>query len=106
MPTLCPRLVKLVQNYRSHASILAFPNAKFYRNELVRCASQDKTHRVVGKWKGLVKEDFPVVFHSVRGNDARDKSSPSYYNTDEVLVVKEHIQSLLGDRSLRLGAFS
>ena len=105
LPMFCTfphRLVKLVQNYRSHPKILEFPNREFYRGDLRACADQSKTHRVVGRWSGLVSDNFPIVFHSVRGKDCRDRHSPSYFNADEILVVKEHLTSLLNEASLNL----
>lgn len=101
-PAFHSRLIKLVQNYRSHPKILEFPNRKFYRGELQACAAQSKSHRVVGRWNGLVDKDCPIVFHSVRGEDRRDKHSPSYFNPDEISVVKEQLLSLLGDKKLNL----
>ena len=95
-------VVKLVQNYRSHPKILEFPNQEFYKGDLRACADRSKTHRVVGRWSGLVSDKFPIVFHSVRGKDCRDKHSPSYFNADEILVVKEHLTSLLNEPSLNL----
>ena len=97
------RIVKLVQNYRSHHDILTFSNEQFYRRELQVCASREKTHRIVdGRWKGLAKRDVPVIFHSVRGKDGRENNSPSYYNTDEIVLVKEYIEDLLSDKKLGL----
>ena len=93
-----------MKNYRSHPKILEFPNAKFYRGELVPCADREKTHRIVGRWNGLVNKDFPIVFHGISGRDEREKNSPSYFNKDEIIEVKEKIKSLLGTAALGLGS--
>lgn len=98
-----PSLVKLTKNYRSHQAILAFPNAQFYKNELEACARQEITHSIVKRWKGLVKNDYPVIFHGVCGQDMREDPSPSYFNPDEVIVVRDYVRSLLGE-SLGLGS--
>ncbi|KAL5476887.1 hypothetical protein ACEPAI_3073 [Sanghuangporus weigelae] len=89
-------MVKLTKNYRSHQAILNFPNAQFYKNELEACARPQITHCITGRWSGLVKSDYPVVFHGVCGQDMREDPSPSYFNPDEVIVVKDYVKSLLG----------
>ncbi|KAL5514267.1 hypothetical protein ACEPAG_2355 [Sanghuangporus baumii] len=89
-------IVKLTKNYRSHQAILNFPNAQFYKNELEACARPQITHCITGRWSGLVKSDYPVVFHGVCGQDMREDPSPSYFNPDEVIVVKDYVKSLLG----------
>ncbi|KAL5498587.1 hypothetical protein ACEPAH_1941 [Sanghuangporus vaninii] len=89
-------MVKLTKNYRSHQAILSFPNAQFYKNELEACARREITHCITGRWNGLVKSDYPIVFHGVCGQDMREDPSPSYFNPDEVIVVKDYVRSLLG----------
>lgn len=82
---------------------MSFSNEQFYRRELQVCAGRDKTHRIVdGKWAGLAKRDVPLIFHSVRGKDGQEIHSPSYYNTDEIVLVKEYITDMLNDKKLGL----
>jgi helicase MOV-10 len=96
------RVVKLVQNYRSHPDIILFPNEKFYDGDLVSTGASSVTH-MLEKWVGLPTPGFPIIFHAVSGNDAREASSPSYFNIDEITQVKQYVKLLLEDT--RLGTF-
>lgn len=40
-------------------------------------------------------QDFPVIFHGVMGIDAREASSPSFFNVAEVEVLMSYVQKLL-----------
>ncbi|KAH8113520.1 P-loop containing nucleoside triphosphate hydrolase protein [Phellopilus nigrolimitatus] len=95
-------LIKLIKNWRSHPAILKFPNDEFYRGELEASADPVLTHSICGRWDGLVKKDFPVIFHGVGGKDEREASSPSYFNIDEATIVKAYVKSLLEEKGLRL----
>ncbi|KAF8320844.1 P-loop containing nucleoside triphosphate hydrolase protein [Clavulina sp. PMI_390] len=94
-------VVKLVQNFRSHQSILDYPNRRFYRNELVACADPVVTESLT-RFHELVTPGFPIIFHSISGEDMREASSPSFFNPHEVLVVKRYVQALREDQRLRL----
>ncbi|CAE6495202.1 unnamed protein product [Rhizoctonia solani] len=87
-------VTKLLQNFRSHESIISFPNEEFYRNELVAQAPQDIADSLLN-WGGLVSQGFPIVFDAVRGEDMREERSPSYFNPHEVSLVKEYVQALI-----------
>ena len=92
--------MKLVKNFRSHATILKFPNEKFYDGELEQCGDS----RVINTYIGsplLVSSHFPLVFHAIAGEDAREASSPSFFNIDEVSIVKDYIKKLRDDRKHR-----
>ncbi|KAI0693032.1 P-loop containing nucleoside triphosphate hydrolase protein [Cytidiella melzeri] len=95
--TIC----KLVKNWRSHPSILKFPNDEFYRRDLVACGDPAVTHCLL-RWDGMIKPNFPIIFHGIKGKDEREASSPSFFNAAEAIEVKTYIQNLLGDRRLRL----
>ncbi|KAF9441766.1 RNA helicase [Macrolepiota fuliginosa MF-IS2] len=93
-------IVKLVQNFRSHNAILRYPNERFYGGDLQACADTTITNSYLNSpW--LPNKDFPVVFHSVSGKDDREASSPSFFNIDEVIVVKNYVQQLKADRNFR-----
>ncbi|KIJ63044.1 hypothetical protein HYDPIDRAFT_93305 [Hydnomerulius pinastri MD-312] len=95
------RIVKLVQNFRSHPAILDFPNERFYGQELQACGDKKVTYAYVG-YSQLPSEKFPVIFHAVQGKDDREASSPSFFNIDEVTIVKKYIQKLRDDRKIRI----
>ncbi|CAE6369801.1 unnamed protein product [Rhizoctonia solani] len=87
-------VTKLLQNFRSHESIISFPNEEFYRNELVAHAPESVADSLLN-WKGLASPNFPVVFDAVRGEDMQEERSPSYFNPHEASLVKEYVQGLL-----------
>ncbi|KAG8756229.1 hypothetical protein FRC12_010636 [Ceratobasidium sp. 428] len=87
-------VIKLLKNFRSHESILAFPNRQFYRNELIPCASPNITETLLN-WNGLASPRFPIVFKAITGEDMRESTSPSFFNPHEASLVKECVQSLV-----------
>ncbi|THG94461.1 hypothetical protein EW026_g7015 [Hermanssonia centrifuga] len=54
------------------------------------------------KYERLPNKKFPLIFHGIVGKDTREASSPSFFNVDEVTVVKDYALSLLEDRKLRV----
>lgn len=94
-------LVKLTNNWRSHPSILKFPNEEFYRGELRACADPVATHSLL-RWNGLARPDLPIIFHGIAGKDEREASSPSFFNIDEASLVKSYVSQLFEDKRLRL----
>ncbi len=46
-------------------------------------------------WDGLVTRGFPLVFHGLVGEDKREGRSPSFFNTEEVVVVGQYLEKLL-----------
>lgn len=90
-------VTKLVKNYRSHEAILRISNQHFYDEELLVCADELKRKKMCG-WEWLKNKQFPILFHGVEGNQTRDQSSPSYYNPEEVKVVKDYVGKLMESR--------
>jgi superfamily I DNA and/or RNA helicase len=96
-PALC---VMLTDNYRSHAALLAVPNARFYGGALVAAAAAGEAAALSG-WAGLTPAaraapgGFPLLFHGVRGRDLREGSSPSFFNPEEALQAVQHAESVL-----------
>ncbi|KAH9943568.1 P-loop containing nucleoside triphosphate hydrolase protein [Amylocystis lapponica] len=94
-------VVKLVQNFRSHGSILRFPNERFYKGDLRPHGDPKIIDSFIGS-PCLVSGKFPIVFHGISGRDIREASSPSFFNIDEVTQVKEYVRSLRSDRRFRI----
>nr|KAF6270591.1 Mov10 like RISC complex RNA helicase 1 [Pipistrellus kuhlii] len=93
-----PLLVtKLVKNYRSHAALLALPSRLFYHKELEVCADPKVVTSLLG-WEKLPRKGFPLIFHGVRGSEAREGRSPSWFNPAEAVQVMRY--SCLLARSL------
>ena len=82
----------LTHNYRSHPALLAVPNALFYGGALLPSADPARTG-VMAAWGGLtpaaraVAGGFPLLFHGVEGEDARQGTSPSWFNRIEVRAI-------------------
>ncbi|KAF8916713.1 P-loop containing nucleoside triphosphate hydrolase protein [Mucidula mucida] len=89
-------IMKLVKSFRSHPDILRFPNEQFYDGELQACADAALT-RSLETVETLPTKRFPVMFHAVVGKDQREKSSPSFFNIDEVTIVKKYCAGLIAD---------
>lgn len=100
------RIIQLTKNWRSHPAILKFPNEEFYDNKLEACADPMITHSICGRWDRLVRQDFPIIFHGVKGKDQREASSPSFFNIDEATIVKNYVKELLEEKRLQLSRSS
>uniref|UniRef100_A0A8C1YHK8 RNA helicase n=1 Tax=Cyprinus carpio TaxID=7962 RepID=A0A8C1YHK8_CYPCA len=97
-------VTKLLQNYRSHPSILKIPNELFYDGELVPCADEIISRQYC-MWEHLPKskvqqkdfrdQGFPVIFHGVIGKDERESNSPSFFNTSEIDIMIDYLKKLL-----------
>ena len=87
-------MTKLVQNYRSHPTILHLPNQAFYNGDLIAAADITRSHRFV-KWEHLPRQKFPILFHGCKGADTREASSPSWFNPEEAQCVKMYVDLLV-----------
>ena len=99
--TVIHRMVKLVKNFRSHETILRFPNERFYSGDLRSCGDPKSINSFL-KSPVLASPKFPIVFHAITGKDDREASSPSFFNIDEVTLVKDYVQQLRADRKFRV----
>ncbi|KAG7439173.1 P-loop containing nucleoside triphosphate hydrolase protein [Guyanagaster necrorhizus] len=93
-------IMQLVKNFRSHPDILAFPNEKFYGNQLQACGDPLLT-KSLETTDELPTKRFPIVFHSVVGRDQRESSSPSFFNISEATLVKKYCASLIAKKGIR-----
>ncbi|KIK60714.1 hypothetical protein GYMLUDRAFT_167548, partial [Collybiopsis luxurians FD-317 M1] len=78
-----------------------FPNEKFYGGDL-QCCGDPRVINFYLDSSHVVSKKFPIVFHSISGKDDREASSPSFFNIDEVTQVKQLVQKLRSDRTLRI----
>ncbi|XP_013857827.1 putative helicase mov-10-B.1 [Austrofundulus limnaeus] len=86
-------VTKLRINYRSHPPILKIPNELFYDGELRTCMRPESNSYTT--WEGLLRKDFPMIFHGVAGTKQRESGSPSLYNMAEVNVLMEYLKLLI-----------
>ncbi|QRV83269.1 hypothetical protein RhiJN_11285 [Ceratobasidium sp. AG-Ba] len=98
-----PKIVKLLENYRSHPAILRFPDVAFYKNQLEYKADPVITQSLV-RFSELPQSGFPIIFHSICGHNSQEAKSPSYFNIDEATLVKHYVRALLSDRRHALKA--
>uniref|UniRef100_A0A8D8NVP9 Helicase MOV-10 n=3 Tax=Culex pipiens TaxID=7175 RepID=A0A8D8NVP9_CULPI len=90
-----PRVItQLRDNFRSHPTLLEFPNRSFYQGELRAQASPEKTHWAVG-WDRLPNRSFPLIFHSVVGETMQDENSSSMYNEQEAEQVLSYVERII-----------
>jgi len=95
-------MTKLVRNYRSHPAILKLPNERFYDGDLLASADIFTMNSLIN-WEHLPRKGFPLIFHGVEGTDEREGNSPSWFNREEVQLVKEYAGLLVkGTRSNRV----
>lgn len=87
-------LTKLVRNYRSHPALLKLPNEMFYDGELVCSADMMVTHSMA-RWEHLPTPGFPILFHSIQGENLREANSPSWFNPQEAQQVVAYVNLLL-----------
>ncbi|OCH91262.1 P-loop containing nucleoside triphosphate hydrolase protein [Obba rivulosa] len=94
-------VVKLIKNFRSQPAILKYPNEKFYNGELQSCGDPQVINSFL-RSPLLPNKKFPVIMHAITGKDDREASSPSFFNIDEVTLVKTYVQSLRADHRFRI----
>ncbi|KAL5014202.1 hypothetical protein ScPMuIL_008472 [Solemya velum] len=97
-----PLLVtKLIENYRSHESILKLSSKLFYHNELEVKADKALISKFT-KWTQLPQTGFPVIFHGIRGEDLQEGNSPSWFNPVETVQIIRYLQALQSDPDVTL----
>ncbi|XP_019615620.1 PREDICTED: probable helicase with zinc finger domain isoform X1 [Branchiostoma belcheri] len=82
-PSNHPCKILLVENYRSHQSIIEYTSKLFYEGKLVASGKQPRH-----------KEHFPLTFFTARGEDVQNQNSTSFYNNAEVFEVVERVKEL------------
>ncbi|KIO21006.1 hypothetical protein M407DRAFT_219506, partial [Tulasnella calospora MUT 4182] len=93
-------IVQLRRNFRNHPAILQFPSMQFYSGDLELGADPLTTSRLVG-WHKMPNPNFPIKFRGIVGQDRRENTSASYFNSYEVLEVKYVADDILS--SVRMG---
>ena len=102
------RIIVLHRNWRSHGAIFAWSNRYLYEDMMRDHGNAYITYHMVHS-EVLPKKGFPVVFHGVRGNGKRTKSSPSYFNIVEASIIRNYCVNLVGDPERKIceyGTFS
>jgi len=69
----------------------------FYDNELQCCGDRLATHNLC-KWEHLPSKGFPIIFHSMDGENLREGNSPSWFNPQEAQQVVRYARLLKESR--------
>jgi superfamily I DNA and/or RNA helicase len=88
------RIIKLVNNYRSHESILALSSHLFYNGELRACADVYETG-LLAVWERLPTQQFPLLFFGVDGVCKPSLDGASFFNLAEATQTASIIKELL-----------
>ncbi|XP_065829382.1 uncharacterized protein [Oscarella lobularis] len=92
-------VTKLIDNYRSHQSILEVPSKLFYDAELRPCAPISKIGSLCN-WQALpCQPNFPIIFHGIKGEDLREGADPSWFNPAEAGQALNYALQLTGNGS-------
>lgn len=83
--------------YRMHPQIMAVDNV-FYNNALIAgCKDSEKRHylRVEGaNGKTIIDDSKHIIFVDVKGREKKESGSTSYYNDEEIAVVRRLVGML------------
>ncbi|XP_023245844.1 putative helicase mov-10-B.1 [Copidosoma floridanum] len=90
-------ITKLINNYRSHPSLIHVSNQLFYEGEL-NCVIK---HEEGLGWSGLPNCEFPMVFKQVWGKEEKNFKSPSSYNQAEMRAVMQCVYDLINDKQFK-----
>ena len=86
------RIVQLIDNFRSHASILDYSNKKFYNSILNAKQKKQIANFAIG-WSLLPNPQVPVVFHASWTPSEIDGTSQ--FNVGDIAIVRKYVGSLL-----------
>lgn len=93
-----------MKSFRSHPDIFQYSNDQFYNSELQSCGNPVITRSLIN-YEKLPKAKFPLIFHGIVGKDEREERSPSFFNVDEITLVKKYCVSLIGDKKNGISTF-
>ncbi|KAG9414015.1 hypothetical protein AC1031_013218 [Aphanomyces cochlioides] len=95
-------ITKLVNNYRSHVSLISLSSKLFYNNELFACADPRLVDSMC-QWEELKgRSQFPLLFYGVYGEQQKKLESQSYSNPLEAIKVADVIDSLLASTTANI----
>ncbi|KAJ8901785.1 hypothetical protein NDN08_003991 [Rhodosorus marinus] len=93
-PSTCgfdPRVItELVRTYRLPEKLLEVPNTLFYEGEMIACSRVRPL-----PWSSLPRQDIPLMFTNVAGEEMREGSSPSWFNVEELIQVLVYVKDLV-----------
>ncbi|XP_058829125.1 putative helicase mov-10-B.1 [Topomyia yanbarensis] len=87
-------ITKLLRNYRSHRALIQFANKQFYGSELIPVAPKEEVS-LAENWKWLPNKSFPIILHTVFGNNERIDNSKSLTNVKEIETAEFYLEFIL-----------
>lgn len=92
LPIIRPPFANLIQNYRSHAAVLATPSTLFYNDTLEPEACNTDTLMPWSGWRG---RKWPVLFAVNTGSDEVEGDGGGWYNNLEARKALDYARSFL-----------
>lgn len=95
-------ITKLRICYRCDPRVLSINNKLFYDGDL------KFLNETPDEWMKLLKVEYPLVFHSVKGRDRREHTNPSWFNPAEAIRCLTYVKRLYdsGLKAEQLGIIS
>lgn len=87
-------VTQLLDNYRSHESILQFSNTEFYDGKL-RAKSKSEDVMLGMKWDQLPNKKFPILFHHCDKPSKKANDGVSTINHGQAHIIKNYVDKLL-----------
>lgn len=92
LPITRPPFANLIQNYRSHAAILATPSTLFYNDTL----EPEATHTdSLLPWPGWCGRKWPILFTVNTGADEVEGDGGGWYNNSEARKALDYARSFI-----------
>lgn len=102
--------VQLLQNYRSHSSLLMMPSALFYNDRLVASTKPSLSCSLILNSDIYKSENqdlqpiisnWPIIFHGVSSQDKHkvdeNSKSAAWYNPQEAKILLNYVKQLLSE---------
>lgn len=87
-------VTQLLDNFRSHPSILHFSNVLFYDSKL-RAKIAEPERSFGTKWNYLRNHKFPILFHHCDTPSKVEDGGTSSYNEEEIMLVNLYVGLLM-----------
>ena len=55
---------------------------------------------------GAKRNKVPLIFHGVIGQDLKEESSPSFFNIEEIIIVRDYIKKILEVKKNKVRKFN
>lgn len=94
LPIIRPPFANLIQNYRSHAAILATPSTLFYNDTLEPEATNTDS---LLPWTGWRGRKWPVLFSVNTGADEVEGDGGGWYNNLEARKALDYARSFIDE---------